>query len=644
MIDRSYLLKYLPDGARILLYGKGRNVQLNYEYLKGQHQFHVAGIVTPDADQVIDSAVQMYYPHQLKTIPVSDYDKIIITVRDQVIGLEMYQAIQEAGVDKTKIVAAHIYVGPVTNISPQDFIWNHIWLQLEIKRFIDGKYGNLHYFDPLIKELKTNADEYDILCQQAKKTALHLSPLEDVIFLYILYLADIFDAELMECLVRSALQIDQPELLYFLHGIYFDEISMCFLHEEYLFPEYYTLQRSYSKKLCKMYDLHIEEDKIRRNTDGKIRKICMLHGSLRNHKHSPTLVSIQLSRMLVELGYEVMVMPLDAESNIAWEIPIFCPVHSLTYYGSREFEEYHVTAYHPNVVIEYTDIITPKEKMQHELDKIIEFSPDLIIDMSTDASIFSSIYSQYFLTLCLPLSGYQSSAYFTYYVVKDKDMFLRENSIYGAVNERYVIEYSSLCLLPPNASHNYTREDFLLHDEDFVLVTVGNRLCTEMAESFIDNVCESLVVKPNVKWLVVGSKNEYLFQNYAHYFDAHKIIHIEYENDLPALYKICDLYLNPQRMGGGASIYWAMCCGLPVAMLSTTSDIMPIVGMENTVGDTYAKMMEYALELSQNPIAYQAEKNKFQKRAQHFAKEQVESLQAILYMIEEPENNRGGPK
>lgn len=70
MIDRSYLLKYLPDGARILLYGKGRNVQLNYEYLKGQHQFHVAGIVTPDADQVIDSAVPMYYPYQLKTIPV----------------------------------------------------------------------------------------------------------------------------------------------------------------------------------------------------------------------------------------------------------------------------------------------------------------------------------------------------------------------------------------------------------------------------------------------------------------------------------------------------------------------------------------------------------------------------------------------
>lgn len=641
MIDRSYLLKYLPDGARILLYGKGRNVQLNYEYLKEQHQFHIAGIVTPDADQVIDSAVPMYHPYQLKTIPFSDYDKIIITVRDQATGLEMYQSIQEAGVDKTKIVAAHIYMGPVTNISPQDFTWNYIRLQLEIKRFTDGKYGNLHYFDPLIKELKSNAVEYDILCQQAKKTALRLSPLENVVFLYILYLADIFDAELMECLVRSALQIDQPELLYFLHGIYFDEISMCFLHEEYLFPEYYVLQRSYTKKLCKMYNLHIEEDKIRRNIDGKIRKICMLHGSLRNHKHSPTLVSIQLSRMLVELGYEVMVMPLDAESNIAWEIPIFCPVHSLTYYGSREFEEYHVTAYHPSVAIEYTDIITPKEKMQHELDKIIEFSPDLIIDMSTDASIFSFIYSQYFLTLCLPLSGYQSSAYFAYFVTKDKACFSRANSIYGAVDENQVIEYSSFCLLPPSPRHNYTRADFLLNEDDFVLITVGNRLSREMTQSFVDTICETLLVKPNIKWLVVGSKNEYLFRNYADYCDSHKIIWIEYEDDLPALYKMCDLYLNPIRMGGGASIYWAMCCGVPVAMLSAVCDITPIVGVENTAGDTYMDMVEYALKLWEDPAAYQRARDDVQARAQYFAKEQIERLQSILHIAESSKNGKG---
>lgn len=644
MIDRSYLLKYLQSGDRILLYGKGKNVQLNYQYLKRQRQFSVAGIVAPLTGQAVDPAVPMYEPYQLNTIPASSYDKIVITVRDQALGVEMYQAIREVVADEKKIVAAHIYLGPATKISLADFTGSRRKLQAEIEKFIDEKYENLHYFDPLIKELKAQTTERNILRRQFKEVTQFLTPLENVVFLYILYLSDAFDAELMECLVQSTLRIDQPELCYFLHGIYFDEISMCFLHEEYLFPKYFVLRRSYAEKVCKMYDLHIQTDKIKKSSDGRIHKICLLHGTLRNHKHSPTLVSIQLSKTLVELGYEVMVMPLDSESNIAWEIPIFSPVHSLTYYGSREFEEYHKEAYHPSVTIEYTDSIEPREKMQHELDKIIEFSPDLIIDMSTDASIFSSIYSQYFLTLCLPLSGYQSSTHFTYYVAKDKGAFLRENSIYGAVNERYVIEYPSLCLLPPDASHHYTRDDFLLNDEDFVLVTVGNRLSTEMTKSFIDNVCESLVVKPNVKWLVVGSKNKYLSETYADYFDAHKILYIKYEDDLPALYEICDLYLNPQRMGGGASIYWAMCCGLPIAILSTTSDIIPIVGMENTAGDSYEKMMEYALELWRNPVVYQAEKNKFQRRAQHFAKEQAEALQAILYTIEQPGKNKGGPK
>ena len=128
-----------------MLYGKGRNVYLNYQYLKGQTQFQIVGILTPDADQLIDPAIPMYYPDQLKTITPDCYDKVIITVRDQAMGVEMYQTIREAGVDEKKIVAAHIYLGPATDISLEDFIGSPIRLREEIEQFINRKYGNLHY-------------------------------------------------------------------------------------------------------------------------------------------------------------------------------------------------------------------------------------------------------------------------------------------------------------------------------------------------------------------------------------------------------------------------------------------------------------------------------------------------------------------
>lgn len=619
MIDRSYLLKYLQPRDRILLYGKGRNVTLNYQYLVDQPQFQIVGIITPDADQIIDPAIPMYYPHQLKLIPASDYDKVIITVRDQKMGVEMYRAILKSGVDKEKIVAAHIYLGPTTGMPLESFIEDPASVQAEIKKFIDEKYGSIFYFDPLIEKLKEKKDEQNILRKQLKKTSYLLSPLENIVFLYIISLTSIFDAELMESLMRSTLRLDQPDLLYFLHGIYHDTNSITFSHEEYLFPEYYVLRRALTKKLCKMYDFHIKTNNIRKDMDGKIRKILIVVGSLRNHKHAPTLVVMQFSGMLAELGYEVQVIPLDINSNIAWEFPVFRPVHSLAYYGSREFEEYQKTAKHRNVDIEYTDLIDPKEKMQQELNKIIMFSPDLIIDMGTETSIISYVYSKYFLTLCIPLNSCQASTYFTYFGVIDHEMFVTANEIYHSVDNKQILQLPSPIIPKAKAKTKYERGSYplaLLDRDDFVLISVGNRIGAELTEDFINIVCEKLLAKQNIKWLIVGGKSNYIAQRYEELLAAQKIVFIPYEDDLPALYQICDVYISPKRRGGGTSVFWAMHYGLPIAQaFSSQADAFLIIGRENSIGETYGQMANYVLNLWEHPKKYAEASEKMRRRA-----------------------------
>lgn len=637
MIDRSYLLKYLQAQDRILLYGKGKNVQLNYQYLKGQTQFSVVGIVTPAAGQTVDPAVPLYEPYQLNTIPASSYDKIVITVRDQALGVEMYQAIRDAGVDEKKIVAAHIYLGPATGISLRDFIESPVQLQQEIRQFIDRKYGNLHYFDPLIKQLTARATERDELCQRFRETARQLSPVENVVFLYILYCGGIFNAQLMKCLAESALQIDQPELLHFLHGIYDDETSMAFLHEEYLFPEYYILRRAFVKKLCNEYNLHIDAGKIRKSAGGKIQRICILLDTLMSRKHAPTLLSIQLSSILAELGYEVKVMPLDASSNISWDFPIFSPMFRLAYYGSREFEEYHREAFHPNVTIEYTDIADPREKMQSELDKLVAFSPDLIIDMEPEVSIASYIYSQYFRTLCFPSGGCQSSSYFTYFSVLDRDIFTAANEVFHSVDCRKAIKHPFFHIIP-KARAKYERETYPLaplDKNDFVLISVGNRIGAELTADFIDIVCEKLLAKQNVKWLIAGGTNAYLSQRYQDLLERHKIVYIPYEDDLPALYQICDVFLSPRRAGGGTSVFWAMYYGLPIAQAaSLQADAFIVLGAENVIGETDEQVAEYVLDLWEHPPKYAEESNKVRMRARRVAATQTQRWKEFIDELE----------
>ena len=642
MPNFSYLLRYFQAGDKILLYARGKNGRDIYEFLKTQPQFQIFGFVDRNADRLTDVEVPVFRPDQLKTISPEAFDKIVITVMSQVMGAEVCQIIRDSGVDEKKIVAPYTYLGPVTGVAAEDFISNPPVVQQEIGEFISRRFGNLLYFEPLVQALKLKKADWEALLPSFWETSRRLSPLENIVFLHILYLADIFDAALMKRLLECILEIDQPELRQFLQGLFNDTSTMCFLHAEYLFPEFYNLRRNFLKKLCGMYDFHMQTDKIRKRADGKIRKICILNHMLFGEKASPTQVSIQTGRILAGLGYEVMVMPLDVYTYIPVDTPVFRPVINVAYSGSKEFEDFHKEAYGPAIQVEYTDIVDLQEKMQAQLDKLAAFSPDLIVDMSDDFSILSYIYSQHFTTLFLPMRGYQSCSFFTYFAAIEWNVFIKINSVYHSIDPKQALELST-CVCAPEPQAVYSRENYSLANDDFVAVTVGGRLNTEMSKDFIDVVCSTLNRCPDMKWLVVGSESEYLSENYQNLLNEHKIRYILYENDLPALYQICSVYLNPQRQGGGTSICWAMHY-IPIAMARTASDQAAVIGLENMIDGTAEQVMAYVLEMKRNPIFYAGERDKFRKRVLSFERCQNQAWKNMIDTLERRIKGKSSPK
>lgn len=633
MLKAPYLLKYFQKGDRILLYARGVNGRKIYSFLKEHPLFHVIGFVDQNADSMTDAEVPVYRPDRLKAIPADSYDKIVITVLHQKMGDEIYQIIKESGVAEDKIIAPYTYLGPACTLSVWNILQDPAWLQQELKAFIVRSTTNrAAYFEPLRQELESRGQEKDRLLPRFKEIARNLTPLENTVFLYILYLAGMFDAELMEHMLECLLKIEREEMRLLLHGMFIESSLMCFLHPEYLFPEFYNMRRALLKQVCGMYDFRMETGRRQKQKDGKTNKICILTHILYDQTSSPTLLALQLGGMLANLGYEVMLMPLDVCGYMALENPVFCPIGFEMYGDSREFEEYHKRVCHPKVAVEYTDEAELKKKMQLELNKIAAFSPDLILDMTDEFSILSYIYSQHFTTLYLPMRGYQSSSFFTYFAARDRNDFALESSIYHSVDENAVVEFP-VCILPPEPQTVYKRHDFLLEDHDFVLVTVGGRLNTEMSSEFIDLICSKLLSKPNIKWIIIGSTNDYLSQTYADYISRKKVIYIPYEKDLPAFYKLCNLYINPKRMGGGASITWAMHNGLPVATLSNPNDVMPVIGVENAA-DNYTQMIDYVLALWSNPVSWKQNSEKFQKRALDFEASFPKIIQTNLSKIE----------
>lgn len=630
MANHSYLSKYLQNRNKILLYGRGKNGQTIFDFLKKQPSICIVGWIDRNADMMTEQGIPIFRPDQLKSIPPESYDGILVTVLEQKPGTEIYQSIRECGISEDKIITPYTYHGPVTSLEADDFIQSPQLVQQEITNFIDHQYGNLAYFEPLIQSLKRKSNEKGDLF---KNTVYLLSPLENVVFLYILYLSNNFDSECMEHLLQNALKINLPKLRKFLHGVFNDTTLMCFNHANYLFPDFFNLRRRFLEKLCKMYELRIEGNFIRKRSDFRIKKICIFSMVLLDEKSSPTLITMQMSRHLVEAGYEVMIIPLDPLSYTALNTPVFSPVCWSTYDGAKDFKDYHKRVCHPDVTVVYTDIIDAKDRMQYQLDKLAEFSPDLIIDTTDEFSIPSYIYSKYFLTLYFPMRGYQSSSFFTYFVARDQAGFLHENSVYHSIDQKNIVEFP-VCILPPEPRNSYRREMFFLEESDFVLITVGIRLNTEMSKEFIDSICKNLLCQPNIKWLIVGSKNDYISQKYDNCLNARKIIYISYEEDLPALYKLCNLYINPNRMGGGASLTWAMHYGLPIATLSSSNDVMKIIGNENMIA-SYDAMVDYAFHLKNDLTYWKKESKKFKDRAFLYEKDQFQLLQSIIEKIEE---------
>jgi len=90
MADYSFLLNYLQPKDKILLYGMGKNGNEILRFLQETGEFEIVGAVDERAGELSHSEIAVYPPEYLNTFPNAGYDKLILTIGDQDIGMEVY--------------------------------------------------------------------------------------------------------------------------------------------------------------------------------------------------------------------------------------------------------------------------------------------------------------------------------------------------------------------------------------------------------------------------------------------------------------------------------------------------------------------------------------------------------------------------
>jgi protein containing a domain related to multimeric flavodoxin wrbA family len=162
--------------------------------------------------------------------------------------------------------------------------------------------------------------------------------------------------------------------------------------------------------------------------------------------------------------------------------------------------------------------------------------------------------------------------------------------------------------------HTYVRKDFGLPEDAFLLVVVGLRLTEEISDEFVAML--DSVLSEKIQCVIMGKMVNYeerarqneKFRKYVH--------NLGLQEDALAIYSLCDLYLNPIRLGGGTSAAESMSEGVPVL----TTDLGD-VALE--VEDAY-KVKDYE-EMKQRIFELEADHKQWEKWSQA-AKEKAEEL------------------
>jgi hypothetical protein len=126
------------------------------------------------------------------------------------------------------------------------------------------------------------------------------------------------------------------------------------------------------------------------------------------------------------------------------------------------------------------------------------------------------------------------------------------------------------------ASCGASRSQIGVPDEAVLLVTSGWRLNSEITPDWCDEVLRRLEAQPQLHWLVIGlgGGDNALFSR------QHARLHVlPRQADLAGWIALSDIYLNPPRFGGGASVALAMELGVCVAALAGSDGGAKIGGL-----------------------------------------------------------------
>lgn len=585
----------IRKGSRVVIYGCGINGVICYKLLIKSGYCKLTAIVDINYANKVIEGEEVKPISELETM---EYDYVFITIIDEYVSKQVKQNLINKGILEDKIVTMQDKIKPLAVECLENIE--------SIQEYIDDSFKKMYgfakrageYYQELEALLIENSVDKDGVFNYLKKLLKALKDDEKkFILLVLMYQCGYFDKQCMELFMKWMINSKWYDDTYYEFII--DSTVMIFLHPDYIYNDFFIDRKRLQKKICEYYNLYEIENKLK----PEQKKVAIVSSI-----YSPDCTQEAVSALVrkyaiefIELGYDVKIFVL--RQNIACDLEKIFLTNEIPL-GSTVKTTDELTAA-KNIQIGEQLSANLTERIQNTVKSIINYRPAFILDMADERFSEAFALIKHFPIISVPMRGNAYSSEADIYLFTDANRVKKDNYLYRAIPIERVREVMISYLNQNEKSISYKRKEYGLQKEDFVMVTVGGRLHIEIDDEMITCVCQLLSEKKNVKWILVGDNVESGNPQFNLFLAEKRVIHWGHEKCLEKLYQMCDIYLNPNRRGGGVSIRRAMCLGLPAAMTDFPSDALPCMPTAYIVHGDYRNLMEYVAQLCENRDLYQ---------------------------------------
>lgn len=313
--------------------------------------------------------------------------------------------------------------------------------------------------------------------------------------------------------------------------------------------------------------------------------------------HSPTnVLKVQLESLLEKSDYNFHIIIEENLIQVESE-KIPTPFDFNAHNSAEEYKK--IASYFDENRVKF--YLAPNETLLNKtkwiLNTVNEISPSIVFSLST-YSTAQNILFEYYPVVNFSFGHEYLPAKAHLYLYKNNT---RSKDLAWKFKEELKIEHYIQPPIKIPRIKTYKREELNYDVDDFIIISSGNRINIEIDDELIKLMESVLENNRKIKWLLVGSSvPEYMRNNYSLQIMNNQIKHISYEPDLIALNEICDISINPKRVGGGYSVSSCLVAKVPVLMCNYPSDGLVVLGEENTCGKEYKNLISELLKCYEN--------------------------------------------